>query len=134
MDPYETKESKTTTSWWIASLAISILVCAVFAAYLFDFKEDLVLAKIRAETLEQRMDTLAAQVESLQRRTMVQQIQVVPTDAAAPLPVINLPTTGGAQPASPPPEPTAPAAITPPPASPAPIAVPPPAEPPPPAK
>lgn len=83
MDPDEPNNPQN-LSWWIASLAISIFLCAIFAGYMFDIKEDLKNAKIRDEIMEQRMDVMASEVDMLRRRTMVQQIQIVPSDKAAP--------------------------------------------------
>lgn len=100
MDPLNDKNSSN-ISWWIASLAISLLVCTAFAGYLFDIKADLLHSKTRDDIIEQRLDMLAGQVDNLRRREIVQQIQVVPPppDTNIQLPEV-IPPTPGKQPSA----------------------------------
>lgn len=76
-------------SWWIASLAVSIVVCAVFAGYVFNIKEDLAIAKIRADVMDQRLSVMTLQMENLNRRMGLMQIQ---TGSAVPATTVLTPT------------------------------------------
>ena len=71
------KKEPRNLSWWLVSLAMSVVLCAIFAGYVFDIKEDLHNAKIRAEIMEQRLDMLSSQLDNMRRRLMVQQVQIV---------------------------------------------------------
>lgn len=88
--------SKQNTAWWISSLAISVVCCAilfvVFASYLVDVKEDLALTRMRFDMVDQRLSTLTSEMENLYRRTSVQQIQVIPSNSPVQLPLSVLPS------------------------------------------
>jgi len=74
-------------SWWIISLAISVVCCAilfvVFAGYLVDIKEGISTSKMRLDLVDQRLNEMNADLENARRRSTVQQIQVIPS------PVVN---------------------------------------------
>ena len=61
------------TLWWITSLAISVVCCAVlfviFAGYVVSIKEDLSMARLRGDMAEQRLNLVNTQIEMLFRRT-----------------------------------------------------------------
>jgi hypothetical protein len=90
------------TSWWITSLAISVVCCAVlfvvFAGYVFDMKETMAALRMRIEMTDQRFADVNAELETLRHRMTVQQIQVVPspTGAAVQLPVSTMPVAPAA--------------------------------------
>jgi hypothetical protein len=80
-------------TWWISSLSICVVCCAllfvVFASYIFDLKTSFASANLQIEMLSQRQRELINTVESIQRRNLVQQIQIIsaaPAAAAAALP------------------------------------------------
>ncbi len=81
MEMHETKTGQNTL-WWITSLAISVVCCAVlfvvFASYLFDIKESVAILKDRYDIVSHRMDMMNMEVENLRRRNTVQQIQILP--------------------------------------------------------
>lgn len=74
------------TTWWITSLAISVVCCAilfvVFAGYLFGFREKLLIVETKLSMIEQRNAQLSMEIDNLHRRTPIQQIQVIPPNAA----------------------------------------------------
>lgn len=74
-------------SWWIISLAISVVCCSLFfiffATYLFSTKESQMLQSVRLSAIEQRVDLLMGEMENLRRRGQVQQIQIIPAPAAS---------------------------------------------------
>ncbi len=97
--------SKQNTAWWISSLAISVVCCAVlfviFASYLVDVKENMATTKMRFDTLDQRINLMSTEMENLYRRTSVQQIQVIPSSTPVQLPVSVMPAvTPSTQPAA----------------------------------
>jgi len=79
------------TNWWITSLAISIVCCAIlfviFAGYLVDVKENLAVSRMRSDMMEQRLNTMTTEMENLYRRSSVQQIQLIPAGASVQVPV-----------------------------------------------
>ena len=83
-------------SWWISSLAISVVCCAIlfvlFAGYLVDLDKTIAVMNVRIDMLEQRQNRTDGDMEGLRRRTAVQQIQVVPSSQPVQLPVSVLPT------------------------------------------
>jgi len=83
------------TSWWISSLAISVVCCAilfvVFAGYLVDLDKTMAIMNVRIDMLEQRQNRTDNDMEGLRRRTAVQQIQVVPSSQPVQLPVSVMP-------------------------------------------
>lgn len=88
------------TLWWITSLAISVVCCAIFflilVCYLVDMRKETAISmaveNVRLEVLEQRLNRSEGDVENLRRRTTVQQIQVVPSSTPVQLPVSVLPS------------------------------------------
>lgn len=75
------------TTWWITSLAISVVCCAilfvVFAGYLFGFREKLLVVETKLSMMEQRNAQLNMEIDNLSRRAHVQQIQIIPPGVAA---------------------------------------------------
>jgi hypothetical protein len=77
------------TGWWITSLAISVVCCAiifvVFAGYLVEVNKSLAVSSattnVRLEMLEQRQNQLNSDIEVLHRHS-VQQIQIMPGSAS----------------------------------------------------
>ncbi|HUY68424.1 MAG TPA: hypothetical protein VMV79_03895 [Alphaproteobacteria bacterium] len=75
-------------AWWISSLAISVVCCAilfvVFASYLVDINKGMAVltatTDVRLQALEDRQNQLSADLENMRRRS-VQQIQIVPANA-----------------------------------------------------
>lgn len=86
MDSFDAKADHSNTYWWITSLAISVVCCAilfvVFAGYLFQVKEDVAVAKVRSDITESRINEMALEIQILNRRSTVQQIQIIPAAGA----------------------------------------------------
>jgi hypothetical protein len=74
-------------SWWISSLAISVVCCAilfvVFASYIVDLKSTYATTSLKVDMLEDREKEITLAIENLQRRTSVQQIQIMPSSGSA---------------------------------------------------
>ncbi|MER2520056.1 MAG: hypothetical protein ABTQ34_05130 [Bdellovibrionales bacterium] len=72
------------TTWWITSLAISVVCCAilfvVFAGYLFGFREKLLVVETKLSMVEQRNAQLSMEIDNLHRRAPIQHIQVMPSN------------------------------------------------------
>jgi hypothetical protein len=94
MDTVENRNTQN-ISWWITSLAISVICCAIlfiiFAGYLMDIKSNLSENRLRIDIAERRASEFSTEIDSLRRRTTVQQIQVVPSGMPVQLPVSVLP-------------------------------------------
>jgi hypothetical protein len=95
MDSFDTKTAQSNTYWWITSLAISVVCCAilfvVFASYLFQMKEDLAVQKVHSDITESRLNEITLEIQILNRRSTVQQIQIIPANGQS----------GAAEPVSP---------------------------------
>ena len=102
----EPNDSNSTT-WWISSLAISVVCCSVlfvvFAGYIFDLKEGIAVEKIRIDMMNERMNQIDAEIENVRHHSSVQQIQIIPMPAGTPVeaPSATAPSEAGkeAQPA-----------------------------------
>lgn len=88
MDSFDSKLAHTHTYWWITSLATSVTCCSilfvVFASYIFQIKEDLAVAKVRFDITESRLNEVSIDLQMLNHRSMVQQIQIIPAPGAPP--------------------------------------------------
>ena len=83
-----TPKNQQNVSWWIISLAISIVCSAimfvVFASYVVNVKEVVAINKVRLDMAEQRLGYLSNEVDILRHRTTVQQIQIMPPAGTPP--------------------------------------------------
>lgn len=78
----DSSQAPSNTAWWITSLAISVVCCAVlfvvFAGYLFGFREKLLVVETKLSMMEQRNAQLVMEIDNISRRAHVQQIQIIP--------------------------------------------------------
>ncbi|MDE1900885.1 MAG: hypothetical protein KGI37_04470 [Alphaproteobacteria bacterium] len=98
--------------WWIASIAVSVLCCSIlfvlFAGYLVEVKQDIKESDMRINAIEEREDTILANIEAL-RKHDAGAVTAVPADNAAGSPAAvpeAAPSVTSA------PAPAAPAAVT----------------------
>jgi hypothetical protein len=73
--------------WWITSLALSVVCCAVlfvvFAGYLMEMKENLTVHRIQVEMLDQRMSLISTDVRDVRRRSAMPKNEIEPASMPA---------------------------------------------------
>ncbi len=103
--------------WWIASIAVSVLCCAVlfvvFAVYLCDVKSSIKANEDNIALIQQREDRILAEIELLRKNS-----QISPTQDSSASPAPDSTAGGGTPPALPE---AAPANAVPPTVAPAPV-------------
>src|ERR1700722_4974792 len=102
-DTPEVADRRYTISW-ITSLAITVACCAtqfvVFAGYIFDLKENLAAAQLRSTILEQRLNSMNVDVETMHRHMYGQPTVSEPSGSNIQLPVPLTPDAKQLPPAS----------------------------------
>ena len=73
-------------AWWIISLAISVICCAilfvVFASYLMGIKDNLYALKLRMDMAEQQDNHMSNDIDYIRHHMAPQQIQIMPAQGA----------------------------------------------------
>ena len=89
-NPNQVAVGNSNVSWWIISLAISVVCCAiifvVFAGFVVGVIENMAEMKGRFAILDQRVNDMSASIETLRTRSAIQQIQILPATAAIQVP------------------------------------------------
>ena len=90
--------------WWMTSIAVSVLCCSVlfvlFASYLVDAKAAIRENNMRIDAIEQRENTILAEIQILRKQTTAQPVALAPV-ASPPEATVTPPETSVAPAAEP---------------------------------